>query len=82
MSRDITTPRTLFDKLWDAHKVMTLEDGDDLLAIDRVFLHERTGAATLNALSRSQRTPIDPSRVYCIIDHIVSNKEDLSLIHI
>ena len=76
MSRDITTPRTLFDKLWDAHKVMTLEDGDDLLAIDRVFLHERTGAATLNALSRSQRTPIDPSRVYCIIDHIVSNKED------
>ena len=76
MNKDLAVSRTLFDKLWDTHKIKTLEDGDDLLAIDRVFLHERTGAATLNALSRSQRTPIAPSRVYCIIDHIVSNKED------
>ena len=68
--------QTLFEKLWDAHKVMTLDDGDDLIAIDHVFLHERTGAATLNSLARDQRKPYDPSRVFCVIDHIVSNQEN------
>lgn len=66
--------RTLFDKLWKRHKIRSLDDGDDLIAIDRVLLHERTGAACLNSLAQNNRTPLDPSRVFCIIDHIVSNQ--------
>ena len=37
-------PETLFEKLWARHRICTLDDGDDLVAIDRVFLHERTGS--------------------------------------
>ena len=33
---------TLFDKLWEAHRVNRLADDSDLIFIDRVFLRERT----------------------------------------
>ena len=66
---------TLFDKLWDQHRVLTLESGEDLIAIDRVFLHERTGSVALESLAASGRKPLDPARVFCTMDHIVSNTD-------
>lgn len=62
---------TLFDRLWDAHVVAPLDGGAALVAIDRVLLHERTGAAALNALSEAGRSVADPARVFAIMDHIV-----------
>ena len=62
---------TLFEKLWSAHVVRTLSDGAALLAIDRVFLHERTGSVALKSLAESGRKVADPSRVFCTMDHIV-----------
>ncbi|PXW76239.1 3-isopropylmalate dehydratase large subunit [Blastomonas natatoria] len=62
---------TLFDRLWDAHVVAPLDGGAALIAIDRVLLHERTGAAALNALSEAGRKVQDPARVFAIMDHIV-----------
>jgi len=47
--------QTLFDKLWEQHRIKTLESGKDLIAIDRVFLHERTGSVALSA--DDSRTP-------------------------
>jgi len=44
------------------------------LAIDRVFLHERTGAAALNSLTDAGRTIVDPSRVFAVTDHIVDTR--------
>jgi len=71
--------RTLFDKIWDAHRVSTPKSGEasgeDLIAIDRVFLHERTGSVALESLMASRREPIDPTRVFCTMDHIVSTDE-------
>ena len=68
--------RTLFDKLWDSHRVMTLESGEDLIAIDRVFLHERTGSVALESIVESGRKPRSPEHVFVTMDHIVSNKAD------
>jgi 3-isopropylmalate/(R)-2-methylmalate dehydratase large subunit len=62
---------TLFDRLWDAHVVAPLDGGAALIAIDRVLLHERTGAAALNALREAGREVQDPARVFAIMDHIV-----------
>lgn len=62
---------TLFDRLWDAHVVAPLDGGAALVAIDRVLLHERTGAAALNALREAGREVQDPARVFAIMDHIV-----------
>jgi len=42
-----------------------------LIAIDRIFLHERTGSVALKSLRDSGRTLLDPSRVFCTMDHIV-----------
>lgn len=50
-------------------------DGDaELIAIDRIFLHERTGAAALNSLKAAGRPVADPSRVFCVMDHIVDTR--------
>jgi 3-isopropylmalate/(R)-2-methylmalate dehydratase large subunit len=65
------TPRSLFDKIWDAHVVQATAGGATLVAIDRVFLHERTGSIALKSLRQAGRRVADPGRVFCTMDHIV-----------
>lgn len=67
----MTNPTTLFAKLWDAHVVAATGAGEELLAIDRVFLHERTGAVALRSLAAAGRRVLDPVRVFAVTDHIV-----------
>jgi 3-isopropylmalate/(R)-2-methylmalate dehydratase large subunit len=66
-----SAPLTLFEKLWRQHLIAELPGGVGLLAIDRVFLHERTGSIALKSLHDSGRTVRDPARVFCTMDHIV-----------
>ncbi len=54
--------------------VADLPGGGALVAIDRVFLHERTGAAALNSLAEAGRKVADPSRVFAVTDHIVDTR--------
>jgi 3-isopropylmalate/(R)-2-methylmalate dehydratase large subunit len=64
-------PRSLFDKVWDAHVVAELDGGTCLIAIDRVLLHERTGGVALKGLAAAGRPVLDPARVFATMDHIV-----------
>lgn len=66
--------QTLFEKLWNQHRIKTLDSGEDLIAIDRVFLHERTGSVALESIVESGRKPLKPEHVFATMDHIVSNK--------
>ena len=66
--------RTLFDKIWDAHIITDLGGGTALIAIDRVFLHERTGAAALKSMAAAGRKVADPRRVFAVMDHIVDTR--------
>jgi 3-isopropylmalate/(R)-2-methylmalate dehydratase large subunit len=63
--------RTLLDKIWDQHRVAESAGGSSLIAIDRVFLHERTGSIALKSLAEAGRAVADPARVFCTMDHIV-----------
>ncbi len=45
-----------------------------MIAIDRIFLHERTGAAALKSMAEAERTVIDPARVFAVMDHIVDTR--------
>lgn len=63
--------KCLFDKLWDLHTVADLGDGEFLLHIDRVFLHERTGSIALQELARKNRSVRAPGQVFVTMDHIV-----------
>lgn len=65
---------TLFDKIWNAHVITGLGGGTALIAIDRVFLHERTGAAALKSIAAAGRRVADPTRVFAVMDHIVDTR--------
>ena len=67
-------PGTLIDRIWDAHRVETTPGGADLIAIDRVFLHERTGASALGRMAEMGRKLRDPARVFAVCDHIVDTR--------
>lgn len=69
-------PHTLFDKIWDTHTAKDLGSGEYLIAIDRVFLHERTGSVALLSLEEAGYSPLRPESVFCTMDHIVSNREN------
>lgn len=45
--------------------------GEDLIAIDRVFLHERMGSVALRSLAACGRGVVDPARIFAVTDHIV-----------
>jgi 3-isopropylmalate/(R)-2-methylmalate dehydratase large subunit len=66
--------QTLFDKIWQSHAVAQTEGGATLIAIDRIFLHERTGAAALKRMADMGRKVRDPARVFAVMDHIVDTR--------
>lgn len=68
----MTHPQTLLDKLWARHRIGDGGDGADLIAIDRVCLHERTGSVALKSLRDAGHQVQSPERVFSIMDHIVS----------
>jgi 3-isopropylmalate/(R)-2-methylmalate dehydratase large subunit len=70
----MSEPRTLVDKIWQAHSVGATASGTTLLAIDRVFLHERTGASALKSMAAAGRPVRDPARTFAVMDHIVDTR--------
>jgi len=64
-------PKTLYDKLWDAHVIETREDGTALLAIDRHLVHEVTSPQAFEGLRFAGRTLRHPRRTLAVADHNV-----------
>ena len=69
---------SLFEKLWQEHRVEQQSGGTDLLYIDRIFLHERTGSIALSSLQEQDREVFAPEQVFCCMDHIVDTYLDRS----
>ncbi len=63
------TPRTLYDKIWDAHVVTTLPDGTALLYIDRHLVHEVTSPQALEGLRVAGRRVRRPDLTIAVADH-------------
>ena len=64
-------PRTLLDKVWDAHVVGALEDGRTLIYIDRHLVHEVTSPQAFEGLRLSGRTVRRPDLTFATVDHNV-----------
>ena len=60
---------TLFDKIWDAHVVTTVEDGPTQLYIDRLYCHEVTSPQAFAGLHKRDIKVFRPEKVYCMPDH-------------
>jgi 3-isopropylmalate/(R)-2-methylmalate dehydratase large subunit len=65
-----SAPRTLFDKVWDAHVVAVREDGEALLWVDRHFVHEGSHHAFRQLQARG-RPVAEPSLTFGVSDHYV-----------
>jgi 3-isopropylmalate/(R)-2-methylmalate dehydratase large subunit len=66
-------PRTLFEKIWDAHIITTRQDGQALLAIDRHLLHEGSFHA-FAILDHSGRRVRRPDLTFAVADHYVPTR--------
>jgi len=66
-----TTPRTMYDKIWDAHLVDKQEDGTCLLYIDRHLVHEVTSPQAFEGLRMAGRTVRAPKNTLAVADHNV-----------
>lgn len=63
--------KTLYDKLWDAHRVRDNEDGTSLLYIDRHLVHEVTSPQAFEGLRLAGRQPWRRETVLAVVDHNV-----------
>jgi 3-isopropylmalate/(R)-2-methylmalate dehydratase large subunit len=67
----MSTPRSLFDKVWDAHSVRELPGGRTQLLIGTHLIHEVTSPQAFGML-RERGLPVRiPERTFATVDHIV-----------
>src|SRR5690625_7194675 len=73
----MAAPRTLFDKIWEAHLVERQEDGTCLLYIDRHLVHEVTSPQAFEGLRLAGRKVRRPEATLAVPDHNVptSNRD-------
>ncbi len=62
-------PRTLYEKIWDAHVVERQQDGTCLIYIDRHLVHEVTSPQAFEALRVSDRKVRRPDLTLAVPDH-------------
>lgn len=62
-------PRTLYEKIWDAHVVERRDDGTCLLYIDRHLVHEVTSPQAFEGLRAAGRKVRRPDLTLAVADH-------------
>ncbi len=67
----MSAPKTLFDKIWDAHVVHRQDDGTCLIYIDRHLVHEVTSPQAFEGLRNAGRPVRAPNRTLAVADHNV-----------
>ncbi|MFN3209498.1 MAG: 3-isopropylmalate dehydratase large subunit [Roseovarius sp.] len=65
------SPKTLYDKIWDAHLAHEAEDGTSLLYIDRHLVHEVTSPQAFEGLRMANRKVRAPEKTIAVPDHNV-----------
>jgi 3-isopropylmalate/(R)-2-methylmalate dehydratase large subunit len=70
------SPKTLYDKIWDAHTAHESDDGTCLLYIDRHLVHEVTSAQAFEGLRDSNRKVRAPDKTIAVPDHNVPTTLD------
>ncbi|MGC3939990.1 3-isopropylmalate dehydratase large subunit [Roseobacter sp. EG26] len=65
------SPKTLYDKIWDAHVAHEADDGTCLLYIDRHLVHEVTSPQAFEGLRMTGRKVRAPEKTIAVPDHNV-----------
>ena len=72
----MTAPKTIYDKIWDAHVVSEDADGTCLLYIDRHLVHEVTSPQAFEGLRMAGRKVRAPEKTIAVPDHNVPTTLD------
>ena len=67
----MSTPKTIYDKIWESHIVDTNDDGTTILYIDRHLVHEVTSPQAFEGLRLSGRKVRRPEFTLATADHNV-----------
>ncbi|MCP4329536.1 MAG: 3-isopropylmalate dehydratase large subunit [Alphaproteobacteria bacterium] len=67
----MTSPRTLFDKIWDHHVVHRQDEGTCLIYVDRHLVHEVTSPQAFEGLRMAGRKVRRPDAALAVADHNV-----------
>jgi 3-isopropylmalate/(R)-2-methylmalate dehydratase large subunit len=70
----MSTARTLFQKLWDTHRVAAVDDEHDLIYIDRQLLYEVTSPQAFESLRLAGRHVRRPETALTTVDHNVPTR--------
>ena len=67
--------KTLFDKIWDGHVVRSIENGPDVIYIDRHYIHEVTSPQAFNGLKQRGIQVFRPEKTLASADHNIPTKD-------
>ncbi len=64
--------RTLVDKIWDEHVITELDDGFDLLHVDRHYVHDVTSPQAFKTLADRDVDVLAPELTFGSPEHSVT----------
>ncbi|WP_144186649.1 3-isopropylmalate dehydratase large subunit [Elioraea rosea] len=65
--------QTLLDRLWTLHRIAPAGGGQDLIHIDRILLHDLSGARALTEVAEKGYAIPNPNLAFATPDHAVSS---------
>ena len=71
-----STPRTLYDKIFEDHVVSRQPDGTCVLYIDRHLVHEVTSPQAFEGLRMAKRKVRAPEKTLAVVDHNIATSPD------
>jgi 3-isopropylmalate/(R)-2-methylmalate dehydratase large subunit len=71
----MTTPKTLYQKIWDSHVVYEEPANPALIYIDRHLIHEGTSPQAFAGLRAEGRKVRRPDLTFAVMDHSVPTKD-------
>lgn len=64
----------LFNQIWDAHVIGTLDDGRDVLFVDRHLVHDVSSPQAFSDLRQKNIAVLHPELTFATADHIVATQ--------
>src|SRR3977135_1301825 len=71
----MSTPKTLYQKIWDSHVVHEQSGNPALIYIDRHLIHEGTSPQAFSGLRAEGRKVRRPDLTFAVMDHSVPTKD-------
>ncbi|MGJ4788353.1 3-isopropylmalate dehydratase large subunit [Leptospira koniambonensis] len=67
--------QTLYDKIWESHRISENSDSESILYVDRHILHEVTSAQAFEGLRTKNRNVRRTDLTFGVVDHNVSTRD-------